>query len=323
MEMPQGAKAVWLCGLEVFLRRSLHEHSFKNDEFKHLITNTTPTNTALNILICSPLTTMQEKIALANAKKYYLIFTAPTPSTGNHAMATSALVGLAEMVGLDAALRAEGFEASKINKMSLVKLPKTGVLKTYSFPKTKFEDESFDFFEWAKKGVFLGVQDYGYKGSAFKASFKPSMTIVKALNVLLGSTHTNASDKAAIRIARDELSALIKKFPSPLKPHERDVDASCIAAFKELWKMFRKDAKSREVYRAPVFIQSPRDDDGAVLETYVINNDGGATVYAGGDLYVPPGAPADWVAAHRDEIEEMKRLAEKERAEGPEKVWKK
>jgi hypothetical protein len=152
-----------------------------------------------------------------------------------------------------------------------------------------------------KEGIMKGVGKYQFKGGAFKTSIKDLTPALKALNILLGSISTTADEKKSVRIARDNFVALRKQFPDPEKPALKDVE-SISSSFDELWAIFRDGAKRREPYIPPIFIQSRDDVDCAILETYVMNDDGSATVLVGGETWVPPDGLKEWIGANRKNI---------------------
>jgi len=117
---------------------------------------------------------------------------------------------------------------------------------------------------------------------------------------LLGSGLTSVNEKKVVEVARNNFTALQKQFSGAQRPTRKAVE-HIASSFDDLWKIFSGDAKSRQPYRAPNIIQSVEDVlGGRVMETYVINDDGSATVHVGGEKGIPPGPSEDWINAFKE-----------------------
>ncbi len=316
-------QTLWLREVDKFFHESIPKRSFKAGLFQYRITRHTPIKVAFNILITSPLLKLPEKMAVIAAKKYYLLF-----SSGKRAHQVTATIALdalknmleqdsinplviPEMVGTkEVALVVEtGAPAGSDEIVLVLEKEESALTETpYWFELANWEKEAFDWFQHVRDGVMKGIFLFRFKDGAFiKAVKKATTPTVKALNILLGSSLTTTQEKEVIRKARDNISAIVKRFQSPpgaaqtSKPRAADVEAisGSIAA---LWAIFQEDAKARSQYAPPLYFQSFSETDCTVLETYVFNADNTVTILPGGDPYVPPGATIQYIEENKDEI---------------------
>ena len=149
-------------------------------------------------------------------------------------------------------------------------------------------------FSWLgaiKAALVLYCGDYRYKNGAFATAVTETTSTVDDLNIIINSPLLASHEKKAFEQIKNAVISVRNRKARGEKLNEFRLLMEAHEPTKAMEKVISADMKLRGQYEPPPNMIQIQDQDGTTEETILIDEDGKATRYKGGQPGIVPGAP--------------------------------
>lgn len=149
------------------------------------------------------------------------------------------------------------------------------------------EDLKYSYLQAVKYSLVLACGEYRYKNGAFATTVTETTSTIDDLNIIINSPLLAINERKVFELVKN---TVISVRNMEARGFELDMLRIVTEPTMSFDKVISADMKLRGQYKPPMLAQI-QGENGTVKETILIDDDGKATHYEGGQPGVVPGAP--------------------------------